>query len=106
MSKRSIVMNEKRAGDEPVTLDTRPLLDSDITRRDVLLGSAAAIMGATVPWGAVAQSNSASARSSNHIGDTKMSTITPKEGATIFFTHCQNAHPIVFSPARPLSSHD
>ena len=49
-------MNEKRAGDEPVTLDTRPLLDSDITRRDVLLGSAAAIMGATVPWGAVAQS--------------------------------------------------
>jgi len=49
-------MNEKRAGDELVTLDTRSLLDSDITRRDVLLGSAAVLMAATVPWGAVAQS--------------------------------------------------
>src|SRR5437879_13888556 len=80
---RSMVMNEKRAGDEPVTLDTRPHLDSDITRRDVLLGSAAAIMTASVPWGAVAQSNGASAGSSNHIGDTKLNTTTTKDGATI-----------------------
>jgi len=41
-------MNEKRAGDEPVTLDTRRHLESYVTRRDVLLGSAAGIMGATV----------------------------------------------------------
>ncbi len=54
-------MNEKRAGDEPVTLDTRRHLESYITRRDVLLGSAAAIMAATAPWGAVAQSNGAGA---------------------------------------------
>ena len=45
---RSIGMNEKRAGDEPVTLDTRRHLESYVTRRDVLLGSAAGIMGATV----------------------------------------------------------
>src|SRR5437773_11917668 len=63
-------------------------------------------MAATVPWGAVAQSNGASEGSSNHMGDTKMSTITTKEGVTLFLKDWGKGQPIVFSHGWPLSSDD
>jgi non-heme chloroperoxidase len=78
---------------------------SDISRRELLLAGTAALAACAVPWGAAAETP-ADINPSNHTGDTTMSTITTKDGVTIFYKDWGSGTPIVFSHGWPLSSDD
>jgi non-heme chloroperoxidase len=57
---------------------------SNISRRDVLIGSAA-LLATAVSLPALAQSTKRSARGSHHTGETTMNTVTTKDGVTIYY---------------------
>jgi non-heme chloroperoxidase len=78
---------------------------SDISRRKLLLAGTAALAACAVPMGVVA-ATPATINPSNHTGDTAMSTITTKDGVTIFYKDWGSGTPIVFSHGWPLSSDD
>lgn len=78
----------------------------DISRRG-LMGAAAGII-ATSALGTIAQSSATAIDGTQHSGESKMSTITTKDGANIFYKDWgrRDAQPIVFHHGWPLSADD
>lgn len=78
------------------------------TRRDTLIGGAAVLAGTTLPAVSLSKSITDSPSLKDTKRDDSMSTITTKDGATIFYKDWgpKNAQPIVFHHGWPLSSDD
>src|ERR1700679_3310641 len=77
---------------------------SNISPRDMLIGSAAALFATAVSLPANAQSTTSSAHGSHHSGEMSMNTVTTKDGGTIYYKDWGSGHPIVVSPGCPLSA--
>src|ERR1700689_2408160 len=78
------------------------------TRRDMLIGGAAALAATTLPALASSRSITDTLSLNNTKGDDSMTTITTKDGTTIFYKDWgpKDAQPIVFHHGWPLSSDD
>ena len=78
------------------------------TRRDMLIGGAAALAATTLPAVAISRSITDSLSLNNTKGDDSMATITTKDGTTIFYKDWgpKDAQPIVFHHGWPLSPDD
>src|SRR5579863_9774420 len=81
---------------EPFTLE--------VSRRDVLLGSAALLLTTAVP--SAADDLRDPSASSPHSGEMKMDTVTTQDGVTIFYKDWGTGQPIVFSHGWPLTADD
>jgi non-heme chloroperoxidase len=82
---------------------------ASFTRREILIGGAAILAASTLPAMAVSQSIiDSSSPNTNEEGDDSMTTITTKDGATIFYKDWgpKDAQPVVFHHGWPLSSDD
>jgi non-heme chloroperoxidase len=85
---------------------TTPLLK--ITRREAVVGGAAALAASIIPQtvAAAPQSLVSSATRSEEITGKHMETITTKDGVKIFYKDWGSGQPIVFHHGWPLSSDD
>ena len=91
----------KRAN--PASEAARPCF---VSRRDVVIGSAAAVLAASIPVGATTSPPNTSALGAHPIGERTMNTITTQDGVTIFYKDWGSGQPIVFSHGWPLSADD
>jgi non-heme chloroperoxidase len=78
----------------------------DVTRRDVLVGSAAMLVATALASTAQAEHTKAGPAVSHHTGDMGMSTVTTKDGVSIFYKDWGSGPPIVFSHGWPLTADD
>src|SRR5215469_4208210 len=78
------------------------------TRRKMLIGGAAVLASTTLPAVSISKSITDSLPLSDTKGDDSMSTITTKDGATIFYKDWgpKDAQAIVFHHGWPLSADD
>jgi len=91
----------KRAN--PASEAARPCF---VSRRDVVIGSAAAVLAASIPVGATTSPPNTSAPGAQPTGERTMNTITTQDGVTIFYKDWGSGQPIVFSHGWPLSADD
>jgi non-heme chloroperoxidase len=78
----------------------------DVTRRDVLVGSAAMLVATALASTAQAEHTKAGPAVPHHTGDMGMSTVTTKDGVSIFYKDWGSGPPIVFSHGWPLTADD
>ena len=82
-----------------------PLRD-ELSRPDLLVRTAAALVASAMPLHLNAEPNAPRTDHPNPIGNTHVNTVTTKDGVTIFYKDWGHGQPIVFSHGWPLSADD
>ncbi len=83
-----------------------PIGDANLSRRDLVVGSAVFAVATTLPAIASGRASTNAITPNTSNGDMTMGTVTTKDGAEIFYKDWGQGQPIVFHHGWPLSSDD